>query len=766
MKSQSFSSPLRTRIVLTGVVQGVGYRPLVHRLAEELGLAGCVFNSSRGLVVEVEGGRKRVAVFCRRLLEERPPLAVIRGKKISRLPFRGYRRFTIRSSRREERGFTLVSPDVSVCPECLTELFDVRDRRFRYPFINCTNCGPRFSIIRATPYDRPSTTMAGFRLCPDCRREYEDIASRRYHCQPDACPVCGPRIELLDRNPRPPATADPFQKVGALLRRGKIVAVKGIGGIHLLADAASDAAVARIRRLKQRERKPLALMAVSPEAIKRICRVGREEEKLLTSPPRPIVLLKKKETGGVSELVAPGNICLGVMLPYSPLHYLLLEEAGLPAVVATSANVADEPIAVEPEEIPAFVRRGCGLILTHNRPIHNRCDDSVAAVVNRRPFLLRRSRGYAPLSLPIPGKNHQVLATGAEEKNTVCLTRDGWAYLSQHLGDLKGEKAFAFFRETVERMKKIFRIEPRLVVHDLHPEYLGSRYARALKLPRLGVQHHHAHIAACLAENGLDRKVIGIAFDGTGLGTDGRVWGGEFLVADLSGFERRAHLEYLPLPGGDQAVSEPARTAVSCLYAAFGEEIFDLRLDFLRRVGKRKLKILVGMIRHRVNSPLSSGCGRLFDAVSALAGICDKISYEAQGPIELEAVSEPGARSHYPFRLEKEGDAIVVRIAPIFRALARDLERKVPAGRIGGKFHNTVTEFSVEISRMIRRERKINEVALSGGVFQNRLLLEKMTARFTGAGFRVYTHSRVPPNDGGISFGQAAIGLRYLACFR
>jgi hydrogenase maturation protein HypF len=749
---------IRALIILEGVVQGVGYRPFIHRLAQELGLSGYVLNSSKGLLIEVEGNTENVEAFIESAMTTSPPLAVVRDSAVELLEPKGYRGFEIRQSEKIDTEFTLVSPDISVCDDCLRELFNPDDRRFRYPFINCTNCGPRFSIIEDTPYDRPLTTMAEFKMCDDCSREYSDLSDRRYHAQPDACGVCGPHILLKDHD-GPVDCSDAARKSSGLLLDGRILTVKGIGGIHLMCNASDSEAVEKVRQIKQRARKPLALMCKSVERTREFCEVNEREQALLESPERPIVLLKKLETPQISQLVAPGNAYLGVMLPYSPLHYLLLDDERLVAIVATSANIADEPIARDEGELHLSVKKMADYFLDHNRPIYNRCDDSVVEVVGKATVMMRRSRGYAPLSMRIPGNAKQVMALGAEERNSVCLTKDGWAYLSQHVGDLKSAEAFEFFLEALERLKKIFKIEPELVVHDMHPEFLNTKYARHLKIPLLPVQHHHAHIASCMAENAITDKVIGIALDGTGYGTDGHIWGGEFMVADLTSFERVAHLAYTPMPGADLAVKEPQRMAASFLYSAYGDDIFDLDLDVLKRTGEEKLKLIVQMIKQNVNSPLSSGCGRLFDAVASLLGVCDKISYEAQGPIELEVISDAKEKTLYNYDFQTEDDTMIIGPGQIFRGVVNDIKNGVTPAVISGRFHNTVVDFSVETAKRIREKDRLDKVALSGGVFQNRLLLEKMLQRLENESFRVYINSNVPPNDGGISFGQAAIGL-------
>jgi len=756
--SQTEKGKIRARITLTGLVQGVGYRPFIHRLADRFGMNGYVLNSSRGLIIEVEGKEKSVHAFSDRVTTTFPPLAVVRNTEIETLAAKGYRSFEILRSEKLETEFTLVSPDISVCDDCLQELFDPGDRRYRYPFINCTNCGPRFSIIKDTPYDRPLTTMAGFTMCRNCDREYSDISDRRYHAQPDACPVCGPQLQLNGVTGIIECD-DPVEKATELLLQGDILTVKGIGGIHLMCNATDNTAVEKIRRIKQRERKPLALMSKSVERVRQFCEVNQSEQELLESPERPIVLLTKRENSPISDFVAPGNAYLGVMLPYSPLHYLLLDDDRLLALIATSANIADEPIARNRDEMHPSVRNNADYYLDHNRPIHNRCDDSVVEIVDRQTVMIRRSRGYAPLSMPIPGSGRQLMALGAEEKNTICFTKDGWAYLSQHIGDLKSAEAFEFFLEALERLKKIFKIEPELVVCDMHPQYLNTGYAQNLTTPLLPVQHHHAHIASCLAENDIKQKVIGIALDGTGYGADDRIWGAEFLIADLTGYERAAHLEYTPMPGADLAVKEPHRMAVAFLYSAYGDDIFDLDLDLFRRMGDHKLNAVLQMMKQKINSPLSSGCGRMFDAVASILGICDRISYEAQGPIELEVISNPACRSSYRYDIENKDDIIIIQPREIFRGIVADIENGTTAAVIGGKFHNTVVDFCVEVATKLKQKHRLNQTALSGGVFQNRLLLKKLRRRLVQRGFTVYINSQVPPNDGGISFGQAAVGL-------
>ena len=750
----------RFSIEVMGIVQGVGFRPFIYRSAHKCGLSGWVCNSSGGVVIDAEGERESVEEFLREVRESAPPLAHIERIEVrDHLPLLGYDKFEIRESHKTEGQFVPVSPDIGICEDCLRELFDPHDRRYLYPFINCTNCGPRFTITRDIPYDRKNTTMDCFTMCPACLKEYQDPLNRRFHAQPNACPRCGPRLMLWDQNEEIMGV-DPIQETIRLLREGCIIAVKGLGGFHLACDAENDEAIEKLRRRKLRTSKPFAIMSYDLQSVKKYCYVNPDEEKILTNSRRPILLLAKKSDSTISPMVAPRNRYLGVMLPYTPLHYLLLKNSFL-ALVMTSGNFSEEPIVINDQEALDRLKGLADFFLIHDRDIHLRCDDSVGWVEEGAERLIRRSRGFAPqplyLSIPSPG----IIACGAELKNTFCLSKDNFYIVSQHIGDLENLDAYEFFKDAISHFQEFFRIDPLVIAHDLHPDYLSTRYAEGLTDKKLlAIQHHHAHIASCMAENGLDEKVIGIAFDGTGLGTDGKVWGGEFLVADYLGFKRWAHLRYTPMPGGDAAVRHPYRMALSFLYCLLGEECLHLDLEFLARLDKKEVMIIIEQLKRKFNSPLTSSCGRLFDAVSSLIGVRDSISYEGQAGIELEMAAGEEIKDCYRWNFLEEDDRLCVDTWEIIREIIEDLQKEVPTPTISSKFHQTVASFTLGVCEKIREKDGLNKVALSGGVFQNRLLLRKILHVLRENQFEPFFHQRVPSNDGGISLGQAVIAAR------
>jgi hydrogenase maturation protein HypF len=639
---------------------------------------------------------------------------------------------------------------------------NTQDRRFRYPFTNCTNCGPRFTIIEDIPYDRPKTTMARFQMCAECRREYDDPSDRRFHAQPNACPVCGPTIRLWDGEGRPLETQDPLTSALRLLREGKVLALKGLGGFLLACDARSTSAVERLRQRKGRPHKPFAVMLPDLSSVKEHCLVNREEEKLLLSPESPIVLLTWKEGSSIVPAVAPAQKYLGVMLPYTPLHHLLMGPSGM-ALVMTSGNLSEEPIAKDNEEALSRLGGIPDAFLVHDRDIYVQYDDSVVALVSGQPAILRRARGYAPFPVRLPFPAKPILACGAELKNTFSLTRDEYAFISQHIGDLENLEALNHFRRTVELYQKLFRIQPEIVAYDLHPEYLSTKYALCLPGEKVGVQHHFAHMVSCMAENGEMGPVIGLSFDGLGYGTDGALWGGEFLVGDYRSFIRRAHLEYLPLPGGAAAIRHPWRMALSYIYTLLGKERLVRYLPLFTPAAPsgpawdQKVRILLQQIDRKMNSPLTSSCGRLFDGVSALLGLCPSVSFEGQAAMELEMIADPAEEGGYEFLTEEEDGNEVVRLGPVIEGILQDLEKGVHRSRISGKFHNTLVKVGGVLCRKIRDDGGPGKVTLSGGVFQNRLLAERMKTALEGSGFKVYVHRQVPCNDGGLSLGQAVI---------
>ncbi len=788
------------RIHIAGVVQGVGFRPFVYGLAARLQLAGWVRNTSAGVDIEVDGPAVKLREFAAALQHEAPPLARIDSFEVEERPANGFVSFEIVHSETIPGAFQPISPDVSICPDCLRELYDPQDRRYRYPFINCTNCGPRFTIIEDIPYDRPNTTMAGFPLCPDCEAEYHNPLDRRFHAQPVACPVCGPAVwlESAAQGASTPAGshAENLQNEAALLEAqrllasGKILAVKGLGGFHLACDAANEQAVAELRRRKLRVDKPFALMMPDLAAVRRHCLISDAEAALLASSQRPIVILRRREDSEISAGVAPGQDTLGVMLPYTPLHYLLFSLDGpagsdLPPLVMTSGNLSEEPIAVGNDEARQRLSALADALLMHNRPIRTRCDDSVLRLPDfddpqeRRPAAvhLRRSRGYAPFPVRLPWETPPILAVGAELKNAFCLTRGGYAFFSHHIGDLENYETLRSFEEGTQHFERLFRARPEALAYDLHPDYLSTRYAleRAGRegLPAAGVQHHHAHIAACLAEHGIEfepgkrEAVIGISFDGTGYGDDGAIWGGEFLIASYSGYRRAAHLRYASLPGGDRAVREPWRFALAWLEQAGIAWDGDLApVEYaLRRTahGEKSLEALQRQLATGLNAPLTSSMGRLFDAAASLAGVRQAVNYEAQAAIEFEALAAPQDQGAYPFAIyTTPGPAFQVDPAPMFQALVKDLRARVPLPVISARFHQGAAGMVCQTAERLRLETGLSEVALSGGVWQNFTLLKAALQRLQARGFTVYTHRLAPPNDGGIALGQAAVAASRL----
>ena len=751
------------KISVCGVVQGVGFRPFIYRLAHEHNLKGWVRNTSGNVEIEVEGDDETFDNFLADLEAKAPPMAHIERVEATFYPVKGYTEFEIHKSLSQEGKYQLVSPDIATCEDCKREIFHPTDRRFRYPFTNCTNCGPRFTIIEDIPYDRPKTTMRKFQMCPECQQEYDDPLNRRFHAQPNACPKCGPSLELVNSNGNPIEYSDAIKVASEFLKAGKTLAIRGLGGFHLACDATSEKAINLLRTRKRRLFKPLAVMMSTLEDIERHCLVSVEERRLLQSPQCPIVLLRwKHNSSNISPAVAPNLNYLGVMLPYTPLHHLLLRETGIPLVM-TSGNLSEEPIAKDNDEALIRLSGIADYFLFHNRDIFARYDDSVY-MVEGVPQAIRRARGYAPYPTFLPFKSKQILACGAELKNTFCLTKDEHAFLSQHIGDMENEETLEHFENTIELYKKLFRIEPEIMAYDMHPEYLSTKYALDFGseqgLSLIPVQHHHAHIVSCLVENKVEEPVIGVAFDGTGYGTDGTIWGGEFLLADWRSFQRVGHLEYVPLPGGETAIRKPYRMALSYLYTLLGEDFLLEGLP-LSKVEPTELALIKQQLKRGVNSPLTSSAGRLFDAVSALVGVREEIDYEAQAAIELEMlapneVDEPALKA-YPFSIIEHQEVRVVKLGELFNTVVQDVKNQVPIPIISLKFHNTVAQIITKMCKLIARETGITQVALSGGVFQNRLLLKLATAALDREGFSVLTHHLVPCNDGGISLGQAVI---------
>lgn len=751
----------RRAISVSGMVQGVGFRPFVFGLASRLGLAGFVRNEGGGVLIEVEGMSRDLDAFCEKLVANAPPLARLEGVSSRLVSLRGSNRFEIHESEVHSMADVFISPDLATCDDCRKELFTPSDRRYRYPFINCTNCGPRLTIVLGVPYDRPQTTMNSFAMCGACRAEYEDPRDRRFHAQPIACPNCGPQLQLHDERAEPIEASDPVTSFAQAILQGRIGALKGIGGFHLVCDATNRAAVERLRLRKGREEKPFTIMLRVLSAVASICEMTGVEGALLGSRAAPIVLLRRGPETSVADAVAPGNQHFGVMLPYTPLHHLLMEAvAGVPLVM-TSGNRADEPIARDNEEAVEQLRGIADLFLTHNRPIYVRCDDSVTRVIAGEEAPIRRSRGYAPLPIRLPLKcPRRILAVGGQLKGTFALGRDQQAFLSHHLGDLDHHQAYLAFQRDIGLYQKLFHFEPEYVVHDLHPDYASTGFAQQTGLPLIAVQHHHAHMASCMAENGLTGPAIGVTFDGLGYGADGAVWGGEFLVGDFAGFRRVGHLRYVGMPGGDQATRQPWRMAAAHLRdAQVTCPVFESRVS---RVDRR---VVNQMLERGFNTPLTSSVGRLFDAVAALTGVRDRVSFEGQAAMELEwlATDLPPAGS-YPFGLESPGSSEPFQIdtRPTIGAVVLDLANKITAEVMARRFHSTVVELIRAACARVRQQTGLSSVVLSGGVFLNALLTGEVLARLTADDFTVYRHRLVPPNDAGLSLGQVAIAAEHL----
>jgi hydrogenase maturation protein HypF len=750
---------VRKEVQVSGIVQGVGFRPYVYRLATDRNLGGNISNTPAGVTIEIQGPTDLVEDFVSRLPGEAPMLAQITHVLVREVPCKADRSFEILSSQTGEHPSALVSPDVTVCDDCLRELFDTQDRRHLYPFINCTNCGPRFTIVRDVPYDRPSTSMSAFPMCDKCRAEYTDPHNRRFHAQPNACWDCGPQLEFWDSAGRLIEVRDPIEAAIERLRAGEILAVKGLGGFHFAVDAMNSAAVERLRQRKRRIAKPFAVMVRDLEAARRFCQIDAEAQTLLSSRQRPIVLAPKTRSSAVAENVAPNQLDLGLFLPYTPLHHLIFAAGKFTVLVMTSGNLSEEPVAIDNREAVDRLGNIADFFLVHDRKILLRCDDSVVRHSVGRLRQIRRSRGYVPAPVRLHKELPPILAVGGELKNTICLTRRNMAFLSQHIGDLENIESFDFFREAIAHLSRILEIEPEVIAHDLHPDYLSTKWASTQNGARLvGVQHHHAHIAACMAENLIDGRVIGLALDGTGYGTDGQIWGGEALIAGYATFERAAHFAYVALPGGAAAIREPWRMAVSYLVQAFGEDFLTLDIPFVRELQRGKAELVLRMIAQRVNSPLTSSCGRLFDAVAALIGIRQEVSYEAQASIELEMLGRSStATDGYPLAIRRQDQCWQIDASSLFAGIVEDLRRKVCTETISRRFHNGLVETLVRLACLLREESSLNQICLSGGTFNNLLVFEHLIRELKFLRFEIFTHSEVPTGDGGLSLGQALV---------
>ena len=741
---------VRKEVQVSGIVQGVGFRPYVYRLATDRNLGGNISNTPAGVTIEIQGPTDLVEDFVSRLPGEAPMLAQITHVLVREVPCKADRSFEILSSQTGEHPSALVSPDVTVCDDCLRELFDTQDRRHLYPFINCTNCGPRFTIVRDVPYDRPSTSMSAFPMCDKCRAEYTDPHNRRFHAQPNACWDCGPQLEFWDSAGRLIEVRDPIEAAIERLRAGEILAVKGLGGFHFAVDAMNSAAVERLRQRKRRIAKPFAVMVRDLEAARRFCQIDAEAQTLLSSRQRPIVLAPKTRSSAVAENVAPNQLDLGLFLPYTPLHHLIFAAGKFTVLVMTSGNLSEEPVAIDNREAVDRLGNIADFFLVHDRKILLRCDDSVVRHSVGRLRQIRRSRGYVPAPVRLHKELPPILAVGGELKNTICLTRRNMAFLSQHIGDLENIESFDFFREAIAHLSRILEIEPEVIAHDLHPDYLSTKWASTQNGARLvGVQHHHAHIAACMAENLIDGRVIGLALDGTGYGTDGQIWGGEALIAGYATFERAAHFAYVALPGGAAAIREPWRMAVSYLVQAFGEDFLTLDIPFVRELQRGKAELVLRMIAQRVNSPLTSSCGRLFDAVAALIGIRQEVSYEAQASIELEMLGRSStATDGYPLAIRRQDQCWQIDASSLFAGIVEDLRRKVCTETISRRFHNGLVETLVRLACLLREESSLNQICLSGGTFNNLLVFEHLIRELKFLRFEIFTHSEVPRATG------------------
>ncbi len=775
------------RVHINGTVQGVGFRPFVYGLAARYDLNGWVRNTSEGVDIEVTGPEDILDHFISSLKNEAPPLAQIDSLHFEEIPIDNLKSFQILHSRSVDGGFQPISPDVSICGDCLSELFTPADRRYRYPFINCTNCGPRFTIIKDIPYDRPQTTMANFNLCPSCMTEYENPLDRRFHAQPVACPSCGPQVwlEFAGESDKKPAAVEDSAIIETqeLLAAGKIVAIKGLGGFHLACDAGNSAAVQRLRERKDRPAKPLAVMMPDLKTVHEHCLITDRESDLLSSTQRPILLLEKKNRSALPDSLAPGQNTLGVMLPYTPLHYLLFSAneqypaAPYSVLVMTSANFSGNPILTGNQEVREYLNNIADAYLFHDRDIHIHCDDTVTRIPIQLSeeilvsYPTRRSRGYSPHPLKLAEKSSSVLGVGGELKNTFCLTKEDYAFLSQHIGDLKNFETLTSFENSITHFEGLFRINPELIVYDLHPDYLSTRYAldrsKHSGIQGLPVQHHHAHIASCLADNLYQGKepVIGIAFDGIGFGEDGAIWGGEFLIADYQHFTRVGHLINYPLPGGDIAIREPWRMALSVLHSCgLSWELENPAVKHAASLpenipGVSPLTVLENQLKTGTNTPLTSSAGRLFDAIAALAGVCQTITYEGQAAIELEALADPDEEGIYSYEITEDN---IIDPGLMVKAILDDRNSGISIPRISARFHNSLAEMVLEMSIQLREKYHLNQVALSGGVWQNMTLLNKTVKNLLSANFQVLLHQQIPPNDGGLALGQVVIGQKNL----
>lgn len=746
----------RLRVKIGGRVQGVGFRPAVYRLARRFNLTGFARNTSSGVTIEIQGLPVTLDNFIAILRTNSPRQAIIESLAVEKIKKNnGEKSFSIIKSKHSGDLRAGMPPDLAICALCRRELFDPVNRRFQYPFINCTDCGPRFTIIKSLPYDRARTSMASFKLCPDCRAEFREPSDRRFEAQPNACHVCGPQVRLVGANFKKIA-GDPLAIAVKILKAGKILAVKGVGGYHLCCNALDDGAVRLLRRRKNRPHKSLAVMFASLSEARGHCEISAEEEIELKSVAAPVVVLRKKTKSSLPKNISPDTGDIGVFMPYSPVHCLLLDK--ISPLVMTSGNKLDEPIAINEDELKNILGMIADAALTHDRQILRRCDDSVLKLSGKSPIILRRSRGFVPASIRLPVSAPPILACGAELKNTVCVTRGDRAFISAHIGDLDDFRNYRFFRESVRDFVNLLEIKPETVAYDMHPDYMSTRFALGVQgVRREAVQHHHAHIASCIAENEIPGQVIGLALDGTGYGEDGTIWGGEILIADLVSYKRAGHFKQYPLPGGEAAILNPDRMALSVLAAEFGADARKMINKFLPSIRNTEAGALMEMAAHKIHSPLTSSAGRLFDAISALLGFSGEITYEGRAAVRLQANADRSAGKNYRYDIKEENGVLVISFTPAIMEIIDALEHNLPRDYIAGVFHNTVAAALSAVCGMIRERVGLNKVALSGGVFQNDLLAHKLILRLKKNRFAVYTNQLVPPNDGGISFGQAAV---------
>jgi hydrogenase maturation protein HypF len=736
-------------ISITGLVQGVGFRPFVYRLARKYNLNGWVVNRTDGLSIHIEGLSSVIPSFVEDLKNLAPTVSQVEDIKVVKAKYEGLKDFVILASQDISDETSEISPDIAVCPECLADM-KMQANRINYPFINCTHCGPRFSIIKDFPYDRKKTTMASFIMCDVCREEYENIMDRRFHAQPVACNQCGPVYTLHTQDKVIRGLMEILEHVCSVIKEGGILAVKGTGGFHLMCDAQNEDAVSRLRKSKKREGKPFAVMFRDVESVKEFLPVSEQEEKSLVSWKRPIVILNAANQPVYS--ISSGLNTMGVFLPYMPWHYLFFEKSGLPAIILTSGNLAGEPIIIDNMKSLELMPGVADGVLTYNRDIYNRTDDSVVRIMHHRERVFRRSRGFVPAAVRLHLDVSGILATGAELSNSFCLGKRNRAYLSQYIGDIKNQETMDFFEETVALFLKLFRIQPELVAADLHPDYLSTRYARSLGIELVQVQHHHAHIASCMAENRLDEPVIGLAFDGTGFGDDGNTWGSEFLVCDYKGYTRRNHFAYMPMPGGDRAAEEPWRMGLSLLYQAFGDQLFNLDIPLIHSINLKKARLITEAISKNINTPLSSGAGRLFDAVASITGICVNSLFHAEAPMKLESAIRRDVCDFYDVDMSAG-----ISFLPAIQQICDDLSQGVSSAIISARFHNTVVEATFQEVKKISRETGINKIVLSGGTFQNKYLFESLETKLRKNNFVTFSHEKIPCNDGGLSLGQLVI---------